>query len=85
MGNKEKKRGEEKAKADGDAVRSPIISKSGWKVIGAGAAVAALGYIVLAFTDPRGQNFASKLSPFLILGGYVTIGAGILVRDRPQS
>ncbi len=83
MGKKEKRRGEEKAKADGEGARPPIISKSGWKVIGTGVGIAVLGYIVLCFTDPRGQNFASQLSPFLILGGYLTIGAGILVRDRP--
>ena len=54
------------------------ISRRGWKVIGAGAAGAALGFIVLCFTDPAGQNWASTLSPFLILGGYGTIAAGIL-------
>lgn len=84
MGKKERRRGEEKAKAAGDSARPPIISRRGWKVIGIGVAIAALGYLVLCLTDPRGQNLASTLSPFLILGGYVAIGAGILVRDRPQ-
>jgi hypothetical protein len=59
-----------------------MISRRGWKTIGGGAAIAALGYLVLSFTDPRGQNLASTVSPFLILGGYATIGAGILLRDR---
>lgn len=54
------------------------ISSKGWKVIGAGAGVVALGFIVLSFTDPAGQNWASCLSPFLLLGGYGTIAAGIL-------
>ena len=54
------------------------ISARGWKVIGIGAGVVTLGFIVLCFTDPAGQNWASTLSPFLILGGYGTIAAGIL-------
>ncbi len=58
-----------------------LISKRGWKVIGAGVGIVALGFIVLSFTDPQGQNFASHLSPFLLIGGYVTIGFGILLKD----
>ena len=54
------------------------ISAKGWKVIGIGAGVVTLGFIVLCLTDPAGQNWASTLSPFLILGGYGTIAAGIL-------
>jgi hypothetical protein len=82
MGRKDRRREEEKAKAGENPPRSPIISRRGWKTIGVGAGVAALGYLVLSFTDPRGQNLASTISPFLILGGYAAIGAGILVRDR---
>ena len=54
------------------------ISPRGWKVIEAGLGVVVIGFIVLCFTDPAGQNWASTLSPFLILGGYGTIAAGIL-------
>ena len=54
------------------------ITARGWKVIGAGIGTVAIGFIVLCFTDPAGQNWASTLSPFLILGGYGTIAAGIL-------
>lgn len=61
------------------------ISRRGWKVIGAGIAVLVLGYTVLCFTDPKGQNWASTLSPFLILGGYAVIGAGILTPDPEES
>lgn len=55
------------------------ISKRGWLVIGLGIGVAAIGYWVLTFTDPAGRNWASNLSPFLILGGYAIIGAGIMI------
>ncbi len=54
------------------------ISPAGWKVIAAGAGTAAAGFFILTFTDPAGQNWASNLSPFLILGGYGIIAAGIL-------
>lgn len=58
------------------------ISKRGWKVIFAGIITLILGYFILSKTDPAGQNWASNLSPFLILGGYVLIGVGIIVPGR---
>lgn len=61
------------------------ISKKGWRIIGVGVGIVALGFLVLSFTDPQGQNFASHLSPFLILGGYAVIGFGILAKDTPIS
>lgn len=60
------------------------ISRRGWKVIGGGAGLLAAGYSVLCFTDPRGQNWASVLAPFLILGGYAVIGIGILTPDPEE-
>jgi hypothetical protein len=57
------------------------ISKRGWRIIGIGVLVAILGYVVLSFTDPMGENFASHLSPLLIIGGYGIIGYGIIARD----
>jgi hypothetical protein len=54
------------------------ISETGQKVIAAGVVVLIIGYLVLTRTDPAGQNWASVLSPFLILGGYLMIGVGIL-------
>lgn len=44
----------------------------------AGGVVALLGYYLLAKTDPAGQNIPSLLSPFLILGGYLLVGLGII-------
>ena len=60
---------------------SPLISKRGWRIIGFGVVSVVLGFIVLTLTDPQGQNFASTLSPFLILGGYATVGFGIIAKD----
>ena len=61
---------------------APGISKTGWRVIASGVLFLVVGYIVLSRTDPAGQNWASKLSPFLILGGYALIGAGIIVPGK---
>ena len=75
------------AQAQGLAPGAPqapaYISAKGWKVIGAGAGIVALGFIVLSFTDPAGQNWASRLSPFLILGGYAAIGVGLFLPPAP--
>lgn len=58
-----------------------FISKRGWKAVGGGIALLLIGYFVLSMTDPMGQNWASNLSPFLILGGYALIGLGIVLKD----
>jgi dipeptide/tripeptide permease len=57
------------------------VSRRGWKVIGLGIGIAGAGFYVLSLTDPAGQNWASNLSPFLILGGYAVIGVGIILPD----
>jgi len=59
----------------------PGISRRGWRIIGTGVGVAILGYVLLSFTDPGGKNWASRLSPFVILGGYAVIALGIVARD----
>ena len=61
------------------------ISSAGWKVIAAGLAVLVAGFIVLTRTDPAGQNWASVLSPFLIVGGYVIIGVGIVFPEKGEE
>ena len=58
------------------------VSKIGRKVIFSGIAVLIAGFFVLTKTDPSGQNMASIISPFLILGGYLIIGIGIFVPDK---
>ena len=58
------------------------ISKRGKKVIGIGILLLILGFLVLTKTDPQGQNFASIISPFLIIGGYITIAIGIILPDK---
>ncbi len=50
--------------------------------MGLGIGILIIGYVVLSLADPMGSNWASHLSPFLILGGYTTIGVALLVKDR---
>jgi len=87
MAKKHKKKALADAK-DGSVAapaRGEGISSRGWKVIGAGIAVLILGFYILTFTDPMGRNWASSLSPFLILGAYGVIAAGILLPEAPAK
>lgn len=67
-----------------EATEDPGISKRGWKIIGIGIGVLILGFFILSRTNPEGDNWASVLSPFLILGGYGVIAWGIVAKD-PES
>lgn len=82
MSKKRKREGGTEEKGAAIPALSPI-SRKGWKVIGAGLGCLVLGFIVLSMTDPRGQNWASTVSPFLLIAGYVLIGFGIVTKDTP--
>jgi len=82
MSKKDKLRKKDASEEDqSGSAESAILTRRGWKLVGIGVGVLIFGFIVLSFTDPRGQNFASHLSPFLIIGGYVIIGFGIVAKD----
>lgn len=80
-----------KHKHQQQAVQQPVkkqetgISAAGKKVIIAGIIILAAGYYVLTKTDPAGQNAASKISPFMILGGYALIGVGIALPEKKED
>jgi hypothetical protein len=61
--------------------RKPMLSKRGKKVMGGGIVLVILGYFILTMTDPAGQNWASTVSPLLLVLGYGLIGVGIVVSD----
>ncbi|MFA5139747.1 MAG: hypothetical protein WC728_10990 [Elusimicrobiota bacterium] len=71
----------------GETGLDETFSSRGKKTIGVGIGLLVLGFIVLKFTDPAGGNWASTLSPFLILGAYGVIALGIFLPDPdpPQS
>ena len=53
--------------------------KTGLYVIGAAVLVLIAGYFVLSKANADASNWAGILSPFLIIGGYITIAAGIMI------
>jgi hypothetical protein len=85
MAKKHKKKGLKDADPSLREEGGESITSRGWKVVGAGVLILALGFFVLTYTDPLGKNWASKLSPFLILGAYGIIAAGILLPDEPPQ
>jgi hypothetical protein len=40
----------------------------------------AVGFMMIRFVDPYGQNWAGIVSPFLIIGGYVSIVIALLLK-----
>ncbi|MCG3205942.1 MAG: hypothetical protein KCHDKBKB_02666 [Elusimicrobia bacterium] len=68
-------------KNSSDESRPTLISKRGWRVIGVGIGLLIMGYFVLSKADAMAQNWAGHIAPFLILGGYATIGWGIIIKD----
>ncbi|MFN3966237.1 MAG: DUF350 domain-containing protein [Endomicrobiia bacterium] len=73
-----KKKIEEKKQPE----KQQSISSRGKKVILIGILVLILGFFILTKTDPEGQNWASILSPFLIVSGYILIAVGIILPDK---
>ena len=49
-------------------------------MVAAGLSLVVIGFIVLSFTDSMGQNMASHLSPFFLIGGYSLIGLGLIFK-----
>lgn len=59
-------------------VTLPVISKRGKIIIATGIGLVIVGFLVLTETNPQGDNLASIISPFLLIGGYITIAIGII-------
>jgi len=57
------------------------ITSRGKKTIGAGIALLVIGFFILTLTDPQGKNWASSISPLLILGGYAVVALGIFLPE----
>ena len=79
--NKQDRQQKMQAQQKQPAQKPQGISGRGKKVIAAGILCLVIGFIVLSMTDPAGRNAASVISPFLIVGGYIIIGIGIIIPD----
>lgn len=55
------------------------ISRRGKIVIACGIGLLVIGFFILTKTNPEGSNWASILSPLLIISGYITIAIGIIL------
>lgn len=62
---------------------SAALSPLGKKLIAAGGGLVLAGFAVLSRADSMGSNWAASLAPFLILGGYAAIGAGLFLPPAP--
>jgi len=62
----------------------PFLSRKGWMGLGGGIFLLFLGFLTLSFTDPAGKNFASDLSPLLLVSGYALIAFAIW-RGTPRN
>lgn len=56
------------------------ITKRGFKVIVVGILSLIFGFVLLSFSNSEGNNFASIISPFVIIFSYVLIGIGIITK-----
>lgn len=61
------------------------VSSLGMKVAGAGGALLIAGFALLPFADSMGRNLPALVSPFLLIGGYAAIGAGLFLPAAPPS
>ncbi|MCD5390866.1 hypothetical protein LR007_03280 [candidate division NPL-UPA2 bacterium] len=61
-----------------------VEKKGRWKLraylFGSGLVMLAVGFIVLSQINPRGDNWASILSPILIISSYIIIAISLLVK-----
>lgn len=57
------------------------ISKKGFKIIIFSIFSLAIGFLLLRFTNSEGDNWASIVSPIIIISSYIFIAIGILAKD----
>jgi hypothetical protein len=58
-----------------------LLSPHSKKLVFAGLCLVLFGFWILTYTDPAGQNWASTLSPLLLVLGYFFIGLGSVMRN----
>ena len=72
-----------------DAPAAPLpteaLSPRGKLIVGVGGALVVAGFVVLSFADALGRNLPALVSPFLLIGGYAAIGAGLFLPPAPPA
>ncbi len=61
-----------------EPLQDSAISKTGWKIIFFSLTTLIIGFVLLKFTNPEGNNWASIVSPVVILLSYIGIAIGII-------
>lgn len=56
-----------------------VKKKTGLYIVGAAILVLVIGYLILTKVNADASNWAGAAAPVLIIGGYITMAAGILV------
>ncbi|MBI4651183.1 hypothetical protein HY745_07870 [Candidatus Desantisbacteria bacterium] len=59
---------------------SEKLEKKNVILFGIGFIILILGYFVLTYTDSRGQNWASILSPIMLVGAYIIMGISMIIK-----
>lgn len=72
------------AAQDAEELEAEPLSRRGKRTIFWGILLLVAGFFLLTFTDPEGRNWASFLSPLLILGAYGVIATGIFLPDPEE-
>lgn len=62
---------------------SEALNPRGKLLVAAGGVLVLIGFAVLSRADALGRNWASAAAPFLILGGYAAMGAGLFLPPAP--
>lgn len=63
-----------------EANSSEKLEKKNVILFGIGFIILILGYFVLTYTDSRGQNWASILSPIMLVGAYIIMGISMIIK-----
>lgn len=66
-----------------EPLRTPEgISRPGRKVIAGGVAALLIGFAVLSRVDAQGRGWQAPAAAWLILGGYLLIGIGVILPEK---
>ena len=80
-----KKKNTVKKDASAPPFPTEALSPRGKLLAGAGGVLVVAGFVLLSFADALGRNLPALVSPFLLIGGYAAIGAGLFLPPAPPA